>query len=164
VNTENTEIRIEATREISSAGGKGYQITQIHALPKKELPDLYLKNGPVVYSTTECLDGVQATCLRTKENGRSVFFDDFGYVVPRFYTCEDIEKILAHIRAAGQHLMEVNAHLAKERAKWNDEVTFVDGVEVKETGAPSPVVEKIAELWASGKLYCRDDKGKFRKI
>ena len=116
-----TGIRIECNREVSSAGVKGYRITKIQALTRKDLPELYLNSGTsVVLSTYE--GNVQRLYLF--KEGNTLSFNGLTYISQGFYSVEDMERILAHCAAAGQHLMEVNTYLRKEHEAWQGPVTF----------------------------------------
>lgn len=169
--SKNTGIRIEAIREISDSGEKGYRITKIEALNRSELPELYLdSSGATVALGT-------GGYLYLRAGGKAVCVNGWDGIRRTFYSTTDVRIILKHTQAAGQHLANVNAYLRKEREAWQGGVTFVDGVETGEKApAPSsqentPPVKKIAETlcgehiyWDGGRLYCSDSKGKFRKM
>ncbi len=153
---KNTGIRIETVKEVSDTGEIGYRVTSVAALKREDLPIMYLVgNKPDVLLINDHLvvrsAGDAATC---------VYIDDF-------YTQEGMDKINTTIAAAGQHLADVNATLKKERAAWSGPVVFVDGVAEPKPLKPSKpsvklgesVPERIARLWAKGKLYYRDDTG-----
>jgi hypothetical protein len=158
--TSNTGIRIEAIREVNGKGEKGFRVLSVTALEQKKLPSLYLDNQkkPIVY-----LAGDGDIGIKNHSCGIS-------WLSPKcFYTTNEIEKVNVHIQAAGNHLMEVNAHLRKERKTWQGKVTFVDGVAVTVPDKPpkdQPIelAVKIADLWGEGKLYYRNSKGHIKPL
>lgn len=169
--TQNTGIRVETTQEISDNGVPGYRIIKIQALSDKDLPAMYLNGEKPVAILGTSWTGGPDTKLYLYDREKLVCIKGWDYVWPTFYTCEDMDKINNHIRAAGQHLADVNAHLRKERKSWQGKVVFVDGVVSAWTATPSespdipiPLAEKIAELWGEGKLLYRDGKGRIRPL
>jgi len=157
----NTGIRIEATEEVNGKGEEGYRVTGIEVLEKKELPALYL-------------DGEREVVYRYQWNNGNISLQGYGGSANlleegRWCSRDVMEKALAYVRAAGQHLRDVNQELAKKRERWNRKVTFVDGKKIVTVteGKPSvsslemPILlaEKIAKYWGEGRLYYRNEKG-----
>ena len=168
-----TGIRIEAVKEVNDKGEQGYRITKIQTLTDKDLPKMYRRGErPVAVLGTGWADPENRLFLYDWE--LPVCIQGWDYIWPRFYTCEDMEKILAHIKAAGQHLADVNAHLAKERESWQGKVTFIDGVEQEQekdtvlnkqpSDEPIKLAEKIAELWGEGRLLYRNNRGHIKPL
>lgn len=157
--TKNTGIRIETLKEVDSNGKKGYRITKIQALSANDLPKLYTDNGPAAILGAGWSNPDNRLYLIN--NGMSCCFNGYEYIWPRFYTTADMEKINAHVAAAGQHLTDVNRKLAKKRKVWNVRVVFVDGVEVSEKpkAKPESVPERISRLWVAGNLFFRTEEG-----
>lgn len=158
--SENTGIRIETVREITGNGKVGFRVLSVAALPESKLPAMYLDNDkkPIV-----CLDSTGELSLN----------EGTYWVCPgSFYTTIEIEKRLAHIREAGQHLTDVNAHLRKEREAWHGKVTFIDGVATEDETVPSknpeeisiPLAKRIAELWGEGRLLYRNARGHIKPL
>ncbi len=170
--SKNTGIRIEAVREINGKGEMGYRITKIQALTAENLPSLYMDND------IAAILGIGWTNpdirLYLKNNGGNTFFSGHNYIFQTFYTCEDMKKINAHIKTAGEHLADVNAHLRKERESWHGKVTFVDGVEQEQekdtvlnkqpSDEPIKLAEKIADLWGEGRLLYRNSRGHIKPL
>lgn len=158
-----TGIRIETIKEVNDKGEQGYRITKIRALPAKDLPNLYYEEErPVVVLGVGWLNPDNRLYLQIGK--KSVCIQGYKYIWPHFYTIENMEKINAHIKAAGQHLADVNRELAEKRKTWAGPVTFVDGVSVeKKVFDPAKesrsVLERIPRLWAEGRLYFMDDNG-----
>ena len=124
-----TGIRIEAVKEVNDKGEQGYRITKIQALTDKDLPKMYRRGErPVAVLGTGWADPENRLFLYDWE--LPVCIQGWDYIWRRFYTTEDMKKINAHIKTAGEHLVDVNAHLAKERESWQGKVTFIDGEEI----------------------------------
>lgn len=128
--SKNTGIRIETVREINDNGEQGYKITKIQALANKDLPEMYQDNSerPIAVLGTGWAN--PGTRLYLYEGKKATYIFEWDYIWSRFYSCKDMKKINTHIKAAGKHLADVNAHLAKEREAWRGKVTFVDGEEI----------------------------------
>lgn len=143
---KNTGIRIEATKMVNGRGDKGYEIKKIVALSVPELPDLYLETGPVVFLWKSRDRGIKV--LKWERNG-NIFTTKSGrdeLCVGKFYTKETMAEVMAHIRAAGEHLADVNQALARKRAKWQGNVSFVDGVDVvAATTCTAPPPQRTSE-------------------
>ena len=164
--SKNTGIRIEAVREINGKGEMGYRITKIQALTAEDLPSLYMDNDiATILGTGWTNPDVR---LYLKNNGGNTFFSGRKYIFQTFYTCEDMKKINAHIKTAGEHLADVNAHLAKEREAWHGKVTFIDGVEQdqeKNTAlSKQSIAERIAKLGGEGRLLYRNSRGHIKPL
>lgn len=168
---QNTGIRVEAIREVNDSGEQGYRVTKIEALTAKNLPEIYQKGErPVAILGTGWTDPENRLFLYDWK--KVTYIANWSYVWSRFYTAEDMKKINSHIKAAGQHLADVNAHLAKEREAWHGKVTFVDGVATKDEAVfhkqpsdePIKLAEKIAELWGEGRLLYRNSLGHIKPL
>ena len=125
--SKNTGIRIETVREINDSGERGHKVISIKALQIKNLPAHYLnknKTAYLIWARKRTIEYEWKLILCTEENVK------YSIVEGNFYTCEDMKTINDHIKAAGQHLADVNAQLRKERKSWHSKVTFIDGEEI----------------------------------
>jgi len=169
--TQNTGIRVETIKEINSNGERGYRITKIEALSCEKLPNLYLKNQkrrPIVIRNIDSLKAVTGHFFEDGNYHQSSDCQSDYMAVDQFWPIAELEKAMKYIAAAGQHLAECNAELAKKRAEWNGKVVFVDGKLVSQSqenlGAPIDLAVKLAKLWGAGQLLYRDDKGQIKKF
>ena len=156
--SKNTGIRIEAVREISGNGDQGYKIVAVEALLDNQLPKFYLAGDrPIIY----IWHNGSKNSLQ-KQPG-------FSYItVGDFIPVQKMKKILAHIKTAGQHLADVNAHLAKKQEAWRGKVIFVDGIEQeqeKDTAlSKQSTAERIAKLGGEGRLLYRNSRGHIKPL
>lgn len=165
----NTGIRIEAVREVSDTGEEGFRVMHVKALKRESLPELYL-NGKreIVYERI----GYRQSGLLLHHGDETMYRKSWnGILVNNFIPTAHMEKALAHIRAAGHHLTDVNAELKEKRENWQGKVIFVDGVETQNGKTkqqpfdkPIELAERIANLWEGGKLLYCDKKGHIKPL
>ena len=181
---KNTGIKIETVKEANDRGQEGFRITKIQALERKELPFLYLDGErESVYFSHFHPDNSphRHNTLYLRKGSDKIYVDGWdGVKLDRFYSVENMEEINGHIRAAGQHLTEVNAKLAKKRTAWHGKTVFIDGVEQGQTNPdnskatsktkntntdiPIPLARLIARLWGEDRLLYRNAKGHIKPL
>ena len=119
-----TGIIVKTKKEVKGNGVEGFRVTKVQCLAKSKLPDLYLEGLREVVFLPWIRQEI-GSGLQLFRDGRRVLGE---VCVNNFYSPEKMEEINKHIRAAGQHLTEVNAKLADKRSRWHGAVTFKDGI------------------------------------
>lgn len=140
-------IEIRTRKEVNSAGEKGYRVLSVEALEEDQLPKMYLNDVPRV-----CLRHEDLILWQEKDKNWPLWVRKDA-----FYAEAEMAERNTIIMEAGQRLHDINVKLARERAKWQGTVTFVDGKE-----KPSSAKEEIPSIKAlrkEGRLYYRNRKG-----
>lgn len=106
-------IEIRTEKVVNGNGEKERKILGWKCLPCNELPDMYIDNKPHIYSTL-----YETLVVISLEYEWHVSKD---YIIPEEY----FQKLLEVCVEAGNRLREINKHLAKLKAEWHGEETFI---------------------------------------
>ena len=113
-------IIINAVKDVSAEGKRGYTITGITALDYSSLPQTYLNsnNRPSVFFQDQAL---YVNDPHKHEHLRCYPLLSIG----AFYDEKDFANVLRVVRIAADHLHTVNQSLQDLRQTWHGEHTFV---------------------------------------
>ena len=113
-------IIINAVKDVSAEGKRGYTITGITALDYSSLPQIYLNsnNRPSVF--------LQDSTLYLNDPEKPDHLRCYPILnTASFYEEKDFENALRLVRVAADHLHTVNQSLKEMRQSWHGEHTFV---------------------------------------